>query len=75
MTITKQKILLQNVKTVNITVKQQKVFMYLRGELVKRYRCQDDTVSVRPVLCMPGSPYYKMAEKFTKWMSPESQNQ
>ena len=47
------------------------------GQLPKLYglaKGHKESVPVRPVLSMPGSPYYKLAEKVTKWISviPES---
>ena len=35
------------------------------------------TIPLRPVLSMPGSPYFNIAEKVSEWMSviPESKNQ
>ena len=47
------------------------------GQLPKLYglaKVHKPNVPVRPVLSMPGSPYYKIAEKVTKWLSmvPES---
>ena len=47
------------------------------GQLPKLYglaKVHKECVPVRPVLSMPGSSYYKLAEKVTKWLSviPES---
>ena len=47
------------------------------GQLPKLYglaKIHKESVPARPVFSMPGSPYYKLAEKVTKWFSviPES---
>ena len=47
------------------------------GQLPRLYglaKVHKPNVPIRPVLSMPGSPYYKIAEKVTKWLSviPES---
>ena len=42
------------------------------GQLPKLFglaKVHKESVPVRPVLSMPGSPYYKVAEKVTKWLS------
>ena len=41
------------------------------GQLPKLYglaKVHKESAPVRPVLSMPGSPYYKLAEKVTKWL-------
>ena len=48
------------------------------GQIRKLYgtaKVHKNNVPVRPVLSMPGSPYYKIADRITKWLSiiPESQ--
>ena len=47
------------------------------GQLPKLYglaKVHKESVPIRPVLSIPGSPYYKLAEKVAKWLSviPES---
>ena len=47
------------------------------GQLHSLYglaKVHKENIPVRPVLSMPGSPYYKLAEKITEWLSviPES---
>ena len=42
------------------------------GQLPKLYdlaKVHKESVPIRPVLSMPGSPYYELAEKVTKWLS------
>ena len=49
-----------------------KVMKSKGGQLPKLYglaKVHKESVPVRLVLSMPGSPYYKLAEKVTKWLS------